>query len=163
MPDAVGPASARPVQDGSTGRDGHRGLPFRSEIGAQNDESQRVPPKTRHKPLRLLDIAAAGADNPADPVGFCRAASEEESDTMAEPTRVDAVSRRTVLKGLAGAAGLVSIPAIIAACSSSGSSTAPSAAAPSAAASAAAPSAAASAAASAATGSVTFGSNYSNK
>ncbi|MFL5716616.1 MAG: ABC transporter substrate-binding protein, partial [Chloroflexota bacterium] len=82
---------------------------------------------------------------------------------MAEPTRMDAVSRRTVLKGLAGAAGLVSIPAIIAACSSSGSSTAPSAAAPSAAASAAAPSAAASAAASAATGSVTFGSNYSNK
>ncbi|MFL5718541.1 MAG: ABC transporter substrate-binding protein [Chloroflexota bacterium] len=82
---------------------------------------------------------------------------------MAEPTRMDALSRRTVLKGLAGAAGLVSIPAIIAACSSSGSSTAPSAAAPSAAASAAAPSAAASAAASAATGSVTFGSNYSNK
>jgi multiple sugar transport system substrate-binding protein len=61
---------------------------------------------------------------------------------MAEPTRVDAVSRRTVLKGMAGAAGLVSIPAIIAACSSSGASTAPSAGAPSAAApSAAAPSA----------------------
>ena len=37
---------------------------------------------------------------------------------MAEPTRVDSVSRRTVLKGIAGAAGLVSIPAIIAACSS---------------------------------------------
>ena len=40
---------------------------------------------------------------------------------MAEPTRVD-VSRRTVLKGIAGAAGLISIPAIIAACSSTGSS-----------------------------------------
>ena len=35
---------------------------------------------------------------------------------MADPIR-DAVSRRTVLKGMAGAAGLVSIPAIIAACS----------------------------------------------
>ena len=40
---------------------------------------------------------------------------------MAEPIRVDAVSRRTVLKGIAGAAGLVSIPAIIAACSTAGS------------------------------------------
>ena len=38
---------------------------------------------------------------------------------MADPIRVDPVSRRTVLKGIAGAAGLVSIPAIIAACSSS--------------------------------------------
>ena len=45
---------------------------------------------------------------------------------MAEPTRVDAVSRRTVLKGMAGAAGLVSIPAIIAACSSTTASSAPS-------------------------------------
>ena len=36
---------------------------------------------------------------------------------MVEPIRVDSGSRRTVLKGLAGAAGLVSIPAIIAACS----------------------------------------------
>ena len=80
---------------------------------------------------------------------------------MADPTGVNAVSRRTVLKGMAGAAGLVSIPAIIAACSTPGASTAPSAAAPS----AEAPSAAARAAAapSAATGSVTFGSNYSNK
>ena len=40
---------------------------------------------------------------------------------MAEPIRVDPVSRRTVLKGIAGAAGLVSIPAIIAACSTTGS------------------------------------------
>src|SRR4029079_4378486 len=77
---------------------------------------------------------------------------------MEEPTRMDAVTRRTILKGMAGAAGLISIPAIIAACSSPAASTAPSAAAPSAAApSAAAPSAAA------ATGSVTFGSNYHNK
>ena len=45
---------------------------------------------------------------------------------MADPIRVDSVSRRTVLKGIAGAAGLVSIPAIIAACSSSTASTAPS-------------------------------------
>jgi len=37
---------------------------------------------------------------------------------MADPVRIDSVSRRTVLKGIAGAAGLVSIPAIIAACSS---------------------------------------------
>ena len=44
---------------------------------------------------------------------------------MAEPIRVDSVSRRTVLKGIAGAAGLVSIPAIIAACSSTASSGAP--------------------------------------
>ena len=43
---------------------------------------------------------------------------------MAEPTRVD-VSRRTVLKGIAGAAGLISIPAIIAACSIERSSSAP--------------------------------------
>ena len=45
---------------------------------------------------------------------------------MAEPTRVDSVTRRTVLKGIAGTAGLLSIPAIIAACSSSPASTAPS-------------------------------------
>jgi len=44
---------------------------------------------------------------------------------MVEPVRVDSVSRRTVLKGIAGAAGLVSIPAIIAACSSTTSSGAP--------------------------------------
>ena len=78
---------------------------------------------------------------------------------MAEPTRVDSVSRRTVLKGIAGAAGLVSIPAIIAACSSARHRPRP-APLPS-----AAPSAAASAAAvpSTAVGNVTFGSNYSNK
>ncbi len=81
---------------------------------------------------------------------------------MAEPTRVSSVSRRTVLKGMAGAAGLVSIPAIIAACSSSTTSTAPSAAAPSAAApSAAAPSAAAPSAA-AALGSVSIGSYHTD-
>ena len=80
---------------------------------------------------------------------------------MAEPTRVDSVSRRTVMKGIVGAAGLLSIPAIIAACSSSSSSTAPSTKpAASVAASVAPPP---SVAASAAVGSVTFGSNYSNK
>jgi multiple sugar transport system substrate-binding protein len=80
---------------------------------------------------------------------------------MAEPIRVDSVSRRTILKGLAGAAGLVSIPAIIAACSSSSSSSTPSAAA-----SVAAPSTAASvapsAAASVAVGSLTLGSYSSD-
>jgi len=48
---------------------------------------------------------------------------------MAEQIRLDPLSRRTVLKGIAGAAGLISIPAIIAACSSTASSGAPSAAA----------------------------------
>ena len=79
---------------------------------------------------------------------------------MAEPTWVNTVSRRTVLKGMAGAAGLVTIPAIIAACSSSTGSAAPSAAAPSAAGpSAAAPSGAA---ASVATGTIHMGSNHSD-
>ena len=80
---------------------------------------------------------------------------------MADPIRVDAVSRRTVLKGMAGAAGLVSIPAIIAACSTPAASTgaecaarrAPSARQCAGAASARAPPPAR----------VTFGSNYSNK
>lgn len=76
---------------------------------------------------------------------------------MAEHTPVKSVSRRTVLKGIAGTAGLVSVPAIIAACSSPAATTAPSAAAPSEAASAA-PSAAPSVAA----GSLTLGSNYSD-
>lgn len=75
---------------------------------------------------------------------------------MADPVPVKAVSRRTVLKGIAGTAGLVSVPAIIAACSSPGSSSAP---APTEAASAA-PSAAESAVAS---GSISFGSNYSDE
>ncbi len=78
---------------------------------------------------------------------------------MAEPIETRSVSRRTVLKGVAGVAGLATVPAIIAACSTpaaSSSAAAPSAAAPSAAApSAAAPSAAVS-------GSVTLGSNYSD-
>ncbi|MEA2611550.1 MAG: multiple sugar transport system substrate-binding protein [Chloroflexota bacterium] len=80
---------------------------------------------------------------------------------MTEPTR-DALSRRTVLKGIAGTAGLVSIPAIVAACSTPAASTAPGSAG-STAPSAPAGSAAASGGPSAATGSVTFGSNYSNK
>ena len=71
------------------------------------------------KALRRLDMNVAGGDNPVDPVGFCRAASEEESTPWQNPPGWTAVSRRTVLKGMAGAAGLVSIPAIIAACSSS--------------------------------------------
>ena len=55
----------------------------------------------------------------------------EEQNAMVEPVRVDSVSRRTVLKGMAGAAGLISIPAIIAACSTPAATTAPSEAAPS--------------------------------
>lgn len=79
---------------------------------------------------------------------------------MAEPIETRSVSRRTVLKGVAGVAGLATVPAIIAACSSPAASTAPSAAAPSAAApSAAAPSAAAP---SAATGTIKLGSNLSD-
>jgi multiple sugar transport system substrate-binding protein len=81
---------------------------------------------------------------------------------MAEPTQVNAVTRRTVLKGLAGAAGLVSIPAIIAACSTPAGSTGASAAASVPAATSGASVPAASSGGSAATGSVTFGSNYSN-
>ena len=80
---------------------------------------------------------------------------------MTQSTR-DALSRRTVLKGIAGTAGLVSIPAIVAACSTPASSTAPGTAS-TAPASAPAGSAAASGGPSASTGSVTFGSNYSNK
>jgi len=79
---------------------------------------------------------------------------------MAEPIETRSVSRRTVLKGVAGVAGLATVPAIIAACSSPAASTAPSAAAPSAAApSAAAPSAAAP---SVATGSVSIGSYHTD-
>ena len=75
---------------------------------------------------------------------------------MAEHTPVKPVSRRTVLKGIAGTAGLVSVPGIIAACSTPAASTAPSAAA------SAAESAAPSAAPSVAAGSLTLGSNYSD-
>ncbi len=80
---------------------------------------------------------------------------------MAEPIETRSVSRRTVLKGVAGVAGLATVPAIIAACGPSGGSAAPSAAAPSAAASGAAPSAAAPSAG--ATGETTLGSNYSDE
>ena len=80
---------------------------------------------------------------------------------MADPIETRPVSRRTVLKGVAGVAGLATIPAIIAACSSSGTSAAPSAAA-SATAAASAPAASPSGSAAAATGSVTLGSNYSD-
>jgi multiple sugar transport system substrate-binding protein len=79
---------------------------------------------------------------------------------MADPIQVDPVSRRTILKGMAGVAGLATIPGLLAACSTSSS------AAPSTAASAAAPSGAASVAPSAggsvATGSLTVGSNLSD-
>ncbi len=83
------------------------------------------------------------------------------------PVGPNAVSRRTVLKGLAGVAAVASIPTIIAACNAAATPS-PTAAAPSTAPSAAAPSAAPSAAASAAassapaTGSTSLGSNYSD-
>ena len=79
---------------------------------------------------------------------------------MAEPTRVDSVTRRTVLKGIAGTAGLLSIPAIIAACSSSPASTAPSTKPAASAAATVAPPP--SAAASVAAGSLKIGSNHSD-
>ena len=78
---------------------------------------------------------------------------------MADPIRVDAVSRRTVLKGLAGAAGLVSIPAIMAACSTPAASTGATAS-PAATSAASAP--AASAGASTAVGSLSVGSYNSD-
>ena len=77
---------------------------------------------------------------------------------MADPIPVRAVSRRTVLKGIAGTAGLMSVPAIIAACGTGAASSAP---AESAAASEAA-SAAPTAAESVAPGSITLGSNQSD-
>jgi len=78
---------------------------------------------------------------------------------MADPIQVDALSRRTVLKGLAGAAGPVSIPAIMAACSTLAASTVASAP-PAAASAARAP--AASAGASTAVGSLSVGSYNSD-
>jgi multiple sugar transport system substrate-binding protein len=79
---------------------------------------------------------------------------------MADPIRVDALSRRTVLKGLAGAAGLVSIPAIMAACSTPAASTVASAPPAATTGASAAPSTGGSP--SAATGSLTLGSNASD-
>jgi multiple sugar transport system substrate-binding protein len=81
---------------------------------------------------------------------------------MADPTPVNSVTRRTVLKGMAGAAGMVSVPAIIAACSTPAATTAPSAAAPSGAAPTEAASAAPSVAESVAPGALSLGSNYSD-
>jgi multiple sugar transport system substrate-binding protein len=81
---------------------------------------------------------------------------------MAEPTAPRSplespLSRRTVLKGVVGIAGLASVPALIAAC---GGTAASATAAPATQAPASVP---ASAPASVAPGSLTFGSNYSNK
>jgi len=81
---------------------------------------------------------------------------------MAGPIETGSVSRRTVLKGLAGAAGLAAVPTILAACGTSGTSAAPESAAASAAAPSAAASAAASAAPSVAAGSLHIGSNHSD-
>ncbi len=77
---------------------------------------------------------------------------------MADPT--GELTRRTILKGMAGAAGLMSVPAILAACSSTSSS--PSAAASTAASAPPAASTAPSAAASVALGSVSIGSYHTD-
>jgi multiple sugar transport system substrate-binding protein len=77
---------------------------------------------------------------------------------MADPTERLPVTRRTVLKGIAGTAGLLSVPAIIVACSTpSGGSAAPSTAA------SAAPSTGGGESAPPATGSTSLGSNYSDE
>ena len=87
---------------------------------------------------------------------------------MAEPTQPNTVSRRTVLKGMAGAAAVVSVPAIIAACNAAATpapSVAPASAAPASAApspSAAPASAEPSPSPSAAVGSLHIGSNHSD-
>jgi multiple sugar transport system substrate-binding protein len=77
---------------------------------------------------------------------------------MAGSDLLNPVSRRTVLKGIAGTAGLVGVPAFLAACSPTGSSAAPSvaSAAPTTGGESAAPS-------QGATGTLTFGSNYSDE
>ena len=102
--------------------------------------------------------------------------SDSESGT---PGAQSPLSRRSVLKGLAGAAGLVVVPgALLEACSSSKKATAPASSAPAATTSATAASSSAAVAASssaavapassagggggAATGTITFGSNYSD-
>ena len=77
---------------------------------------------------------------------------------MAEPTRE--FTRRTVLKGMAGTAGLMSVPAILAACSSTTSS--PSASGAASVAPSTAASTAPSAAASVALGSVSIGSYHTD-
>ena len=79
---------------------------------------------------------------------------------MAEPTR--AFSRRIVLKGMAGTAGLLSVPAILAACSSTSSSPSTAASTAASVAPTTAASVAPSAAGSLATGSLTLGSNLSD-
>ena len=80
---------------------------------------------------------------------------------MAEPTERLPVTRRTVLKGIAGTAGLLSVPAIIAACSTPSGGSAATSAEPSAAASAAASASAAESTAPEG-GSTSLGSNYSD-
>jgi multiple sugar transport system substrate-binding protein len=83
-----------------------------------------------------------------------------DPETPAATSRL--ISRRTVLRGLAGSAAVASVPAIIAACGPSGATGAPASSAPPA--SQPGPSSAAPPPSSAApTGTVTFGSNYSDE
>ena len=86
---------------------------MRQKVNVFQQMSARIRSKSLTSPLRVGTIRLILSDF----VGQHR----RRSTRMAEPTRVD-VSRRTVLKGIAGAAGLISIPAIIAACSTTGSS-----------------------------------------
>jgi multiple sugar transport system substrate-binding protein len=81
---------------------------------------------------------------------------------MADEVRGDPVSRRTVLKGMAGVAGLLSVPAIAAACSTTSGSSAPSAAGTSATSAAPAGSGSAAPAGSTAVGQVSIGSYHTD-
>ena len=110
------------------------------------------------KRRETIDIVGRGVGtirlNLSDYVGAFR-----RSRPMADPTERLPVTRRTVLKGIAGTAGLLSVPAIVAACSTpSGGSAAPSAAA-----SAAPQHRRAASSAPPATGSTSLGSNYSDE
>jgi multiple sugar transport system substrate-binding protein len=81
---------------------------------------------------------------------------------MADDSRRDPLSRRTVLKGMAGAAGLMSVPAILAACGTSSGSAAPSAAATTGASAAPAGSASAAPGGSTAVGTLSIGSYHTD-
>src|SRR3954471_4390826 len=80
-------------------------------------------------------------------------AAMRDNETTPAPDASAPPSRRSVLKGMAGVAGLAAAPAVLAACSSSASKKSSSSA------SASAPKSSAGAAAG---GSITFGSNYSD-
>jgi multiple sugar transport system substrate-binding protein len=126
-------------------------------------------PVTRRAVSATLTPATRHRDNPG-PVGLrpsvAKRSEDDEEGNMADPVTPrpasspaiasSSVTRRQVLGGLAGVAGLAAAPSLIAACSTPAATPASSGAAPSAAGSSAGGSAAV-------TGSTTLGSNYSNK